>query len=159
MRPYMPGWAATALSGSVMSVIRDSSITFDCNPARPMLYFVAFDWAKSPEHLPVHITYMMGHCMCIRHVPHDTTRGECEWPTTNIDHVTWYRTHTVIGDNDASLSFTRSKVPPWKHIDHVSTLRLPVTGRSASLVLLTNSWFAAASTTSVASHTMQAWVI
>ena len=66
-----------------------------------------------------------------------------------------YHEQTATDGDGPCLSFTRSNVPPWKHTDQVSSLRLPVAGRSPSVVVDTNSRFAAASTASIVLYALQ----
>ena len=68
-------------------------------------------------------------------------------------HIMVHTPMECTGGYTMHLSLTLSNVPPWKHTDQISTLRLPVDGRSSEL--RANSWFAAASTTSVGIQTLQ----
>ena len=146
----MPGCSATARSASVRSAGRCSLIALCDKPGRACAYLVCLACVKSPEHLHVHtrgeghqfgcIIYTRMHgCECTG-IHSSMECGERDAVTgvaCTHEYVGMHRmVHTpmecVCGCN-MHLSLIRSNVPPWKHTDQISTLRLPVDGRSSEL--------------------------
>ena len=164
----MPGCSATACSASVRSAGRCSLIALEDKPGRACAYLVCLACVKSPEHLHVHargqqfgcIIYTRMHgCECIGIHPsmecdeRDAITGvACIHEHMGMHGMVHSPMECMDGYN-MHLSLIRSNVPPWKHTDQISTLRLPVDGRSSEL--RANSRFAAASTTSVGIQALQ----
>ena len=165
----MPGCSATARSASVRSAGKCSPIALVDKPGRACAYLVCLACVKSPEHLHMYalvqqfggIIYTRTHgCECTGIHPSMECHQRDAITGSDMYTRTYGRaydgTHTTMectGGYNMHLSLSRSNVPPWKHTDQISTLRLPVDGRSSEL--RANSWFAAASTTSVGIQPLQ----